>query len=85
MKIESIPRKRYSWTFFLSALGISLYADQHFRASTNRQQMVKVTYMIASSWRTSGNRFDQCCFVVVCAISGRAELCGLIDEGDQGA
>ena len=78
VQTQSIPRKRYSWTFFLSALGISLYVDQHFPASMSMEQIARVTYMIASSWRTSGNRFDQCCFVVVCANSGGAELCGLI-------
>lgn len=50
--MHHIPRKRYSWIFLRSSLGMSLRASQQ----RIRQKKAKA-YIVASSWRYSGNRF----------------------------
>lgn len=50
-----IPRKRYSWIFLRSSLGISL---DNCQRRNNLQQRSVISYIVASSWRNSGNRFD---------------------------
>ena len=74
MEDADIPRKRYSWTFLRSALGISLI---DLLAGAPEDHLGHVTCMIASSWRYSGNRFNQCLVVGGCGWDSRNfVMCG---------
>lgn len=61
LSVVHIPRKRYSWIFLRSSLGISLEHCQYIYnsfASNKHWDNNRDTYIVASSWRYSGNRSD---------------------------
>jgi hypothetical protein len=51
-----IPRKRYSWIFLRSSLGISL--DSYQQTCPINSSSRGNPYIVASSWCSSGNRSD---------------------------